>query len=359
MKVGIVTITNGPCNYGNQLQNSAVIVALDKLNIKADTLFYVYKAEYLASIKHKLKNRVLSTFRIGDYLQAHREMAFETFSNKYVRYTKPIREFVPQEIIDRYAFFICGSDQVWNPNFSTDNIMWNYYLLSFAPGNKRVSFAASIGVSDIPEEQRKDFVSALNGYKAISIREEAGATLINKIVGRTAETIIDPTLMLNREEWNKIAKKPKKIDCDKKYVLTYFLGGKSERVFNQIEKLRKDGYEIYNLLDRTQPELYVADPAEFVYLMSKASLILTDSFHACVFAFIYERPYLVYAREGKENGMISRIDTLLSKFGMQRKYIDSGLENELFEHDYSKGKMQLNEERDKSVRFLKKALEIK
>ena len=93
--------------------------------------------------------------------------------------------------------------------------------------------------------------------------------------------------------------------------------------------------------------------------MSKASLILTDSFHACVFAFIYERPYLVYAREGKENGMISRIDTLLSKFGMQRKYIDSGLENELFEHDYSKGKMQLNEERDKSVRFLKKALEIK
>lgn len=58
----------------------------------------------------------------------------------------------------------------------------------------------------------------------------------------------------------------------KKYVLTYFLGGKSERAFNRIEKLRKDGYEIYNLLDRNQPELYVADPAEFVYLMSKASL---------------------------------------------------------------------------------------
>lgn len=145
-------------------------------------------------------------------------------------------------------------------------------LLSFAPSNKRVSFAASIGMSDIPEERQRDFVSALNGYKAISIREEAGATLISKMVGRVAETIIDPTLMLDREEWDKIAKRPKRIDCDKKYVLTYFLGGKSERAFNRIEKLRKDGYEIYNLLDRNQPELYVADPAEFVYLMSKASL---------------------------------------------------------------------------------------
>lgn len=145
-------------------------------------------------------------------------------------------------------------------------------LLSFAPSNKRVSFAASISMSDIPEERQRDFVSALNGYKAISIREEAGATLISKMVGRVAETIIDPTLMLDREEWDKIAKRPKRIDCDKKYVLTYFLGGKSERAFNRIEKLRKDGYEIYNLLDRNQPELYVADPAEFVYLMSKASL---------------------------------------------------------------------------------------
>ena len=145
-------------------------------------------------------------------------------------------------------------------------------MLSFAPSNKRVSFAASIGMSDIPEERQRDFVSALNGYKAISIREEAGATLISKMVGRVAETIIDPTLMLDREEWDKIAKRPKRIDCDKKYVLTYFLGGKSERAFNRIEKLRKDGYEIYNLLDRNQPELYVADPAEFVYLMSKASL---------------------------------------------------------------------------------------
>ena len=56
--------------------------------------------------------------------------------------------------------------------------------------------------------------------------------------------------------------------------------------------------------------------------------------------------------------MISRIETLLSKFCMQRKYVDSGLKNELFEHNYSKGKLLLNEEREKAIQFLKEALEI-
>ena len=358
MRVGVVTITNGPCNFGNQLQNSAVIAILDKLDVNADTLFFVYRAEYLASIKHKLKNTVFSAFKLGDYLQAQRELAFEIFSKRYVKYTKPIKKSVPPEVVDKYDCFICGSDQVWNPNFSTDDIMWDYYLLAFAPENKRVSFAASIGVSDIPKEKENKFVGALNGYRAISVREEAGATLIREKVGKTAEMIIDPTLMLNKEEWDRIARKPKKINCSKKYVLTYFLVGKGERVSCQVEKLRKSGYEIYNLLDRGQPDLFTADPAEFVYLISKASLILTDSFHACVFSFIYEKPYLIYAREGKENGMISRIETLLSKFCMQRKYVDSGLKNELFEHNYSKGKLLLNEEREKAIQFLKEALEI-
>lgn len=353
-----MTITNGPCNYGNQLQNCAVIETLGKLNIEAETLFFVYKAEYLASIKHRMKNIVFSTVGCGDYLQARRELAFEKFSRRYVKYTKPIKKYVPERMIDEFDCFVCGSDQVWNPNFSTDDVMWNYYLLSFAPESKRVSLAASIGVSNIPREKQDAFTDALNGYKAVSVREDAGAELIKLMTGKTAETVIDPTLMLDKEDWDKIAKKPKKVDCDGKYVLTYFLGDKSEEVLNRIEELKKMGYKIYNFLEKDQPDLFIVDPAEFIYLISKADLILTDSFHACVFSFIYEKPYLVYARGGKENGMISRIDTLLSKFSMQRKYVESGISNDLFEHDYEKGKLTLAKEQEKTYSFLKKALGV-
>lgn len=357
MRVGVVTITNGPCNYGNQLQNCAVIETLGKLNIEAETLFFVYKAEYLASIKHRMKNIVFSTVGCGDYLQARRELAFEKFSRQYVKYTKPIKKYVPKRMIDEFHCFVCGSDQVWNPNFSTDDVMWNYYLLSFAPESKRVSLAASIGVSDIPMEKSKSFISELTRYKALSVREKAGAELINSIVGIMPETIIDPTLLLSKEDWDEIAKKPRKVNCNKKYILTYFLGEKSERVESQIEEFKKHGYKIYNLLDRGQPDLFVADPAEFIYLISKADLVLTDSFHACVFSFIYERPYLVYARKGQENGMISRIDTLLSTFDMQRKYANSGLDNDIWEHNYTEGYKQLETEREKAINFLQKALE--
>lgn len=358
MKVGVVTITNGPCNYGNQLQNCAVVSVLESMGVGVNTLFFVYNAEYLASMKHKIKNIVFSKLKCGDYIQAKRELAFERFFEKYINYTKPIKKVVPQELIDSYDFFIAGSDQVWNPDFSTDETMWNYFLLSFAPPEKRVSFAASISVPNIPRDKKDAFVDALSDFKAISVREEAGAELIKKLTGREVETIIDPTLMMDKEEWEKISEKPENINTDKKYVLTYVLGNKNDKIEKQINELKQNGYEIYRLLDKRMTSLFITNPAEFIYLISKASLVLTDSFHACVFSFLYDVPFLVYAREGQENKMMSRIETLLSKFHMERKYVDSGLENDIFEHDYSKGKSVLREEQRKAMLYLKEALNL-
>lgn len=358
MRVGIVTITNGPYNYGNQLQNCAVIEILGNLNIKAETLFFVYGAEYLASIKHKMKNVIFSIFACGDFLQARRELAFGKFSRQYVKYTKPIKKYVSRKMINRYDYFICGSDQIWNPYFSTDDVMWNYYLLSFVPEFKRISLAASIGTSNIPNEKKHAFVDMLNGYKSLSVREDTGAELIKLITGRMAETVIDPTLMLSKEYWNKIAKKTKKVDCDRKYVIVYFLGDKSEKVFNQMEELKKMGYEIYNFLEKSQPYIYTAGPSEFIYLISHAQLILTDSFHACVFSFIFNKPFVVYDRKGTQCSMNSRIETLLKKFDLERKYANSNLENDIWEHNYEKGYEQLELERTKVLDFLRKALNV-
>ena len=98
--------------------------------------------------------------------------------------------------------------------------------------------------------------------------------------------------------------------------------------------------------------MYASGPREFVYLFSKASLIMTDSFHGCVFSFLYDRPFLVYRREDNKADMFSRIEMLLKKFAISRKYIDSGLENELFEADYSEGKKLLEMERKKFKKYL-------
>ena len=367
-KVGIIT-QHRVVNYGSVLQTYALQEKIKDMGYECEVIDYYPERFTPLGMLKRIKNKgekFQKSFLIRNAARAIiipsyiiRFRMFFKFLNDYIDMTpktyKSEKE-LESENFD-YDVYCTGSDQVWNYGWN-ERIEYPYYL-AFAPESARkISYAASFGKSNIDDNEKEEIIELLNTFNQISVREEAGATLIRKMIGRAAEIIIDPTLMLTREEWDKIAQKPKKVNCDKKYVLTYFLGEKSERISSQIEKLRKKGYDIYNFLDRSQPDLFTADPAEFVYLISKASLVLTDSFHACVFSFIYEKPYLVYAREGKENGMLSRIDTLLSKFNMRRKYVDSGLKNELFEHNYLQGKMLLNKEREKSICFLKKALEI-
>ena len=103
--------------------------------------------------------------------------------------------------------------------------------------------------------------------------------------------------------------------------------------------------KVYRIFDERCETLYSINPSNFVYLIKNASLIMTDSFHACVFSFIYDRPFLLYDRVGTP-GMMSRMDTLFDKFDLKRKYVNSGLTNEVLEHDYSNGYCNLKEEKN-------------
>ena len=357
MKIGIVTITNGPVNYGNQLQNYAVIRILNKLGYTAETIFNVSNAEYLVSRKHMIKNHLFSSLKIGNYLQARKEILFTEFIKKNIPCSVPVKDNLPNEIVNGYDMFVVGSDQVWNPYFSMSIDHWKYLLLDFAPPEKRIALAPSIGLEEFPPEFTKSFSACVLNYKALSIREDAGARIIKELTGRVADVLIDPTLMLNESEWNSISEKPPHVDFQEKYILTYFLGGRPNDVTIELMKYQNQGYRVYNLLDLEQPNIYVSNPSHFLYLISHADLIMTDSFHACVFSFIYNKPFLVFDREGKVNNVMSRLDTLLSKFDLQRKYINSGLSNDRFEHDYSKGKRVLINEQNKVIKYLKEALE--
>ena len=70
------------------------------------------------------------------------------------------------------------------------------------------------------------------------------------------------------------------------------------------------------MLDKTTPDIYASGPSEFIYLVSKSSLICTDSFHACVFAILFDKPFKVFKRKDDNKDMFSRIETLLGMFGI-------------------------------------------
>ena len=153
-------------------------------------------------------------------------------------------------------------------------------------------------------------------------------------------------------------KRPEQLKADKKYILKYFLGHVSEEKEKEIERFAKENNcDIIDILDKNS--FYATGPSEFVYLIKNAFLVLTDSFHSCVFSIIFNRPFLIFERdeEGMRN-MNSRIDTLLQKFKLDGRRFDGNISNEHINVDYSHIADILKLEQENTINFLNKALDI-
>ena len=147
-----------------------------------------------------------------------------------------------------------------------------------------------------------------------------------------------------------VSKKPR-VDCSKPYILKYYLGDESEE--DRVDEwAKKNGYEVYELLNDQIPELYSAGPGEFISLINNATLICSDSFHCIVFSIIFSKPFIIYERRGKENYMVSRLDTLLKKFGLKNRWKQFLAEKEYLVCDYEPVKAILQMEQKKFEEYI-------
>jgi len=369
MKIGIVTI-NDNNNYGNRLQNYALQkYLLNRLKIKeVNTIWYDPQYTYISRInifswktwiKYFINWKNQRNYLKKEYLKDNiRIYNIGKFTKKNsIRLDFKIKNDLSEE----YNYFIVGSDQVWNPNFWSKR--YNHAsirFLKFVPKEKRIAYAASIAIPEIPKGKEQFFKDSLNEMKAISMREKAGAELVKKLTGRDVPVVVDPTILLSKEEWQKIEMVPEWYNREK-YILTYFLGNPSP-IIKSIAK--KNNWKIYNLMDKDNFDLYTSRVEEFIYLINHAQLVATDSFHACVFSILMNTPFLVVNR--KEIGMAdmtSRIDTLMELFGYQDRYLVNDKCNlsdeEILNMDFSNVKDIQEREKRRSKDFLEKALNLK
>lgn len=356
MRIGIVTIVDYT-NYGNRLQNYAVYYILKKrFRCKAITLVAYeekpfYNGEYIAWIKNQ----------IVKYLCLFPVFAEKRFGNSVTRWANfriwskliPTKNYykhkkLPNSINSKFDTFIVGSDQIWNYRFSSHK--FHDYFLSFVESGKKNAISGSFGVESIPVEWKQTYIDGLRGFSHISVREDAGQVIIKDLLDIDVPVLIDPTMMLSKEEWLKVSKKPR-VDCSKPYVLKYYLGDEDDN--DKIDIWAKEnGYEVYELLNENIPELYSAGPGEFISLISNASLVCSDSFHCIVFSIIFFKPFIVYARRGSGNYMTSRLDTLLGKFGFQNRWKHLLSENDYFNCDFAPVKELLEKEQQKFMEYL-------
>lgn len=358
MKLELITI-NDLTNYGNRLQNYATQNFLQKKGFQVENIvdesYYPMQESHESKLwqiarhtKHMVRAVCRGTLK-RDRIVYKRKKNFLTF-NQNITYSgiavKTTEELKKCGIEDKVV--LVGSDQVWNPEFALSDIT----LLYGVRCKKKIAFSASFGVSSIAPENR--IKTSLMDFDALSVREDTGAAIIRKLTGRDAEILIDPTLLLTQDEWREVSRKPE--GAVGSYILTYFLSPKCDAANKKLAEIRQ-GRKVYELLDAEDRVAGTAGPAEFLWLFDHADLILTDSFHACVFSFLFDKPFVVYDRNWAEVNMNSRLETLLKKFHLERKYANAGLENDLWEHDYTEGYQQLEIERQKANDFLKKTLE--
>lgn len=357
-KIAIVTLY-GNVNFGNKLQNYAIQNIYRKMGFDVETLkisnsnYDRLKIEFL----NKIISIVVNFYRSNVIVHKYRNNNFRLFEKKYLKNSKrDVYYFNIRKISNKFFKFSIGSDQVWNPVGGLDK---KIKFLNVVKSSKKISFSASFGVDRIPQQDIAYYTEGLSSIQYISVREEKGKELIKSLTGRQdVEVLVDPTMLLTAEEWDKVSKKPKQLKTDK-YILTYFLGELSNQRKTEIEKVAKENNcEIINLLDRDS-EFYATGPSEFLYLEKHAFLVCTDSFHSSVFALLYNIPFVIFDREQKEiESMNSRIDTLINKFRLKsRRYNGINITKENLEHDYTEAYKILEIERTKSETFLKKALE--
>lgn len=370
-KVGIITITKD-LNFGNRLQNYALQKFLNAMNVEAETIMDTYNCFHIKFnwIDYIKKNKIGMIFKVitnhKEYrdnllLKLSRQPKFIEFNNKYIHFSKLncYYENTPTELGHSYDYFIVGSDQVWNPHFKCTNLEF----LTFAPKNKRIAYAASFGISEIPEKFREKFKAWLKGMKYISVRENAGVAIIKDLIDKEdVPVLVDPTLLLTKDEWLEIAQKPDWYKGEK-YILTYYLGEKPEGMLDEVELIAKqNNLRIFNLLDSQNMDLYSIGPSEFLYLVQHCSIMYTDSFHGTVFSILMQVPFVICERvQNKMKNMNSRIDTLLDMFSLQsrRGTVDNNyrIENPMYA-DYSNIEKVLSSERTRAKKYLKEALSL-
>ncbi|HBY89799.1 MAG TPA: polysaccharide pyruvyl transferase family protein [Aerococcaceae bacterium] len=369
-KIGIVTL-HGYFNYGNKLQNYALKYTLEKMGYDVATTVVTDVEQENSALKNKINNIkkigisefskiIFNKFfskknkKIEKEIVQNREAFFKEFSKKYLNEKFFNLKNVDDRVqMDEFDFFVTGSDQVWNP-FYFEKL--DIFFLTFAKKKRRISYAPSMSVDKLPPQYISDYKKWLFDMNSISIREEAGAKIIKEITDKDVPVVVDPTLLLSKKEWMSVAKKPDYFP-DKKYILTYFLGETPPKALEKINLINsKEEYEIINLGQISEREIYESGPEEFIYYIEKSSIFLTDSFHGVVFSMLMETPFIVYERKSKTRSMYSRIETLLKMFNLEKRE-DKNINGNFLELDFSHIEKILDNEKNKSINYLRNAFE--
>lgn len=378
MKIGILTILNVN-NYGAELQCCALYRKLTSMGYDAEVINYLFginpKHDFRGerrtvpiSFKQNVKVRLLPIVQNLFCLFHHKNKAlrnkrFDEFHANYSHLTKTTFPSVSSlyEADFNYDVICIGSDQVWN--YEKGYSLEPFFACFDKKNTKKISYASSIGLSKLSDEAEDVFKKELANFSHLSVREQQASELLEKLLNRKVDVVLDPTLILDSKEWLEVAKFDM---CPKeKYVLVYIVTIKpcdyvlevARHIAKQrnlkIVRICRDAYPEHSGSD--VQEILTAGPSDFVGLFANAEFVVTNSFHGTVFSINFSKSF--YSVIKSQHSTNSRLTSILKKLHLENRILPVGSQlPKISDIDYTIPKEKLSEERKHSLEYIKEAL---
>lgn len=368
MNIGIITWFSGE-NYGTNLQAIALQRYLRNIGYSVQIINFQIDAEkkdnrtFWQKVKSQPQKYATKCAlkKYGNQIeQRFRKMQKEIQENCiFTARVSNERDYI--DTCNQFDILICGSDQIWNPNW-----YHRFYYADYSEINSiRISYAPSVGVNMIRDEQTLEIKRSLSRFSAVSVREYKGASLLKPLSPKEPVVVVDPTLLLDINNWD--AMFPVKRLCKEKYLLSVFLTDnrlhwRAAKKFAMSKKLKHVIIPYCGFSYFLNAEIHAdAGIQDFLNLIRGAEYILTDSFHVTVFSLIFRKQFYTFERF-KENDFSSqneRVRNILQEANAMDRLVPYGTRciQEKNNLEYSKVKRVLNNEIDKSKAFLIRAID--
>lgn len=365
-KAGIVTILD-VANFGTMLQAYALATIVERAGFRVEFLNY-WRHDYTTS--HKV-HTFLKDKTLGNIIK---RMAFAMSALIFYPFIRNrVRRFVTKKFcftrscrsmneVQSYHYdwnvAICGSDQIWNSiyNGGLDKV----FFLDFVDC-PRIAYAASSGMEEFPSQELPTIKTLLSAFQAISVRESQTCNYLCSLGYPQTKHVLDPSLLLDAEEWCKIAGCKSGQRKNEKYLLVYSVERfNNDFIFSQAKRIAEELRLKMYVVCTTYPvkakdygfdKIYaMAGVKTFLKLMAGADFVVASSFHGTAFALNFNKEFITIAADNFN----IRMESLIYQFGIAHRIVNGkGVDvADLFPIDYDSINKKLAQERIFSKSFL-------
>ena len=354
-KFGILTFQN-TINYGADLQLYALTFILKKMGTTPVVINYINQTienREDPKLKNSLQPRSFFKTLFFKIITYRKRLEFARFKkDNFIFSKKYLKEF--ENITSEFNKVIVGSDQVWNTKLTGNDL--NYFLYGVPCKIKKYSYAASFGVGSLEDlDSHSQIAQALKMFDCISVREKAGARIVEDLAKKDAEIVLDPTFLLTKKEWIKFSKKSKIKTNEKEYLLLYFI--KNSRTLDYAKKYAAENnlsikyISMRPFVGSKIETITNASPEDFIKLIIGAAAVIAGSYHGFILSLNLNIPVCVDFDYTKGNRN-SRMESVINMFNIDNLGVDSINHKLVFFNNYDFLNKKLTDYRTSSLNFL-------